>query len=374
MNVLVIMGKNKPGMLRTILGVDRALLGKGFNFYYFLSNDKYMDGLDFNRRNIETIGYMSSLRSFPGVVLGGLIGLLKGKNALKRWDIDIIYNYTLSTLPFCLLLSKISGIPYLAGVRNAYEGDGKRYRKYLLHYAKNILAVSQDTMNCVEQMLGENTDKANRYLAYNGIDTKYFDSFEHAGRPEEFSQFSDKDLIVGMVAAMNPEKDPQFLLKIAGKIVYKYPNVKFVFIGGFHDSSYEKETMDLLKKLSLENNAFFLGIKNPVQAYFFHMDILVHPTWRKEAFGLVLAEAMYYKKPIVASRIGGIPEIVEDNNTGILCEPGNEEEFTEALERLISDNQLRSRMGEKGKKRVNALFSMDSLSGSLAAIFKKIVN
>lgn len=372
MNVLIVMGKNKVGMLRTVRGVDKHLIRKGYKFYYFLPEKKYLTELGFNEDRIKNIDNMTSLRKFPQSITA-MVNVLKEYRTIKDWGIDVIYNYTLSTLPFCMLLSKLSGVPYVTAVRNVYKGDERHFKKYLLHRAKNILAVSKDTMSCVEKYLGVSKDRVNRFIAYNALDIEEFEKFSVSNIPEEYRHFSTDDIIVGMVS-MQPEKNPQLLLRAGKHVVSRYPNVKFVFIGGFTDKDYERETLALTKDLSMDNNAFFLGGKNPVHPYFVHMDILVHPTNRKEPFGLVLIEAMSYGKPVIASRIGGIPEVIEDGVTGILCESEKEKEFADAIIKLIEDKELRRRMGEMGRERVRRMFSMDRLANDMDNIFRQVAS
>lgn len=372
MNVLVIMGKNKIGMLRTIQGIDNQLSDRGYRFSYFVQEMKLVDGLGFNKEKIKTIQGMTSLRKFPEVIRG-LYGLLKGRTTLKDWNIDLIYNYTLSTLPYCMLLSRISGTPYITAVRNVYEGDGKKFKKYFLHKARNILTVSEDTMRHVDKYLGDGAETQNKSIVYNAIDLRYFEQFIDCARPREFSKLKPDDLIVGMVSAMNTEKDPQFLLRVGKRVVEKCPFVKFYFIGRFPDKKYEKDTLALRDALSLQNNAFFIGYQNPIGPYFAHMNILVHPTLREEAFGLVLAEAMFFRSPVVASRIGAIPEVVSDGETGIICEPGNEEAFVNSILKLVQNRELLESMGTKAAIRVKEKFSMERLALDLDVQFKKVV-
>ena len=372
MNILVIMGKNKIGMLRTIRGIDKNLSEKGHHFSYLFPENKFIDDLGFDKNKINIVKGMSSLRKFPEVIRG-LYGLLKGWKAIKDGHIDLIYNYTVSTLPYCILLSKISGTPYITAVRNVYKRNDKAFKKYALHKAKNILAVSADTMRHVEEFVGNRTIIQNKRVVHNAIDLKYFEQFIDCPRPDEYADFKADDVIIGMVSAMNPEKDPKFLLRVAQRVVEKCPSAKFLFLGSFPGKNYEKETLELRDSLSLQNNAFFLGFKNPVGPYFAHMNMLAHPTSRDEPFGLVLAEAMFFGSPVVGSRVGAIPEIVINGETGIICDPGDEEAFAIAIIKLVKNRELLERMGEKAAKVVREKFSMKRLGTDLDSLFKKVI-
>jgi glycosyltransferase involved in cell wall biosynthesis len=88
-----------------------------------------------------------------------------------------------------------------------------------------------------------------------------------------------------------------------------------------------------------------------------------------EQFGYVLIEAMACGKPVVASRCGAIPEIVIDNETGFLVEPGNINELTEKISLLISDNKLRETMGYKGRIRVERYFSYEAVIPKIKKLY-----
>ena len=88
-------------------------------------------------------------------------------------------------------------------------------------------------------------------------------------------------------------------------------------------------------------------------------DIAVMPSTEKESFGLVAAEAMMAKKPVVAANHGGLMEIIVDNETGYLVEPNNKEAFKEALEKLISNPNIRANFGENGFQRAIKKFSVE---------------
>ena len=84
-------------------------------------------------------------------------------------------------------------------------------------------------------------------------------------------------------------------------------------------------------------------------------------------------EAMAYGKPLVGSRMGGIPELVEDGKTGILFEAGNVDELTSVLDKLMASSKLRKQMGDAGRRRVEAEFSLDKHNDGLMNIYKSVL-
>ena len=142
-----------------------------------------------------------------------------------------------------------------------------------------------------------------------------------------------------------------------------------MFAGRFPDKVYEEETVKLAEKLGIKQKVSFLGFQSNVSAICRYADILVYPSYR-EAFSLSSVEAMAWAKPVIASRTGGIPEVVEDGVTGILCEPGDVDQFARALSRLVEDSDLRSEMGKSGRERAKKIFSIARLAEDVANITK----
>jgi glycosyltransferase involved in cell wall biosynthesis len=107
-------------------------------------------------------------------------------------------------------------------------------------------------------------------------------------------------------------------------------------------------------------NIEFLGHVEDVAAMLRESDVFVHPTYH-EAFGLSLVEAEMCSLPIIASRVGSIPEIVQDGVSGILVEPKDTTDLAKAMERLAKDAQLRKKMGQNGRKIFLDNFQFDKI-------------
>jgi glycosyltransferase involved in cell wall biosynthesis len=131
--------------------------------------------------------------------------------------------------------------------------------------------------------------------------------------------------------------------------------------------------LELARKLGIHDRVQVLGElsrANLVEAYQ-TADLFVLPSLF-EPFGIVLLEAMASGLPIVASRVGGIPEVVEEGKTGLLVEPGNPEELRKALETLLSDTNLRNRMGQAGRERA-VLFSWTTIVPQIQKVYEEVI-
>src|SRR6185312_3489411 len=149
-----------------------------------------------------------------------------------------------------------------------------------------------------------------------------------------------------------PFKNPRVLVETCNEL--KKRNIRArLFVAG--DGELLPGLRELSKKLELEDRIHWLGNVADPKSLLQASDIFVLAS-TGEAFGLVLTEAMACGVPVVGSRSGAIPEIVEDQHTGILAAPRDENSFADALEKLSQDQELRKRFGLNGLERVKKEF------------------
>jgi len=117
--------------------------------------------------------------------------------------------------------------------------------------------------------------------------------------------------------------------------------------------------MSLVEDLKLQNNIIFTGYRKNVVDYFNAMDVVLHSSVLPEPFGRVLIEAMALRKPLVGARGGAVPEIIEHEVTGLICEPGNIEQYADAIVKMLADKDYAACMGKKGYERLLAEFHVD---------------
>lgn len=201
---------------------------------------------------------------------------------------------------------------------------------------------------------------------YNGIDLATFhDGVDEDGRDavrRELSLSAD-DFVIGMVAALRPEKNHLGVLEAAARIVKRRPEAKFVFVGGAV-AGFEAVGPELrarVAELGLEAHVRWVGkTLTPARyAAVFDVAILFSTT---ESLPLALIEALSMGKPVVSSAVGGIPEIVVSGETGFLVPTGDVAAFVAAIERLIDDPALRTRMSAAARELVEARFSSAAMT------------
>ncbi len=162
------------------------------------------------------------------------------------------------------------------------------------------------------------------------------------------------ELVVTMVTVLRPGKGHQVAVAAAEELLGQFPNLRLLVAG---DGPARADVDNLLRPLG--DRALLLGHRDDVPALLDASDVLLHPT-EVDAFPTALLEAMAAGVPVVATRVGGVPEIVRDEVTGVLVSaPASAQDVARALGRLLADADLRHGMGERGRQRFEQEFSVD---------------
>jgi glycosyltransferase involved in cell wall biosynthesis len=182
-----------------------------------------------------------------------------------------------------------------------------------------------------------------------------------------------KTKIILFFGSLVTYKGPDILLKAFKVIKKEYPEVKLIFAGRGHMLI---ELQDMVKKFDLEDDVIFLGFVEEEKKAFYYKsaDIFCLPsTNMAESFGIVNLEAMASGIPIVGSDLGGIPDIVKDGENGLLAKPGDQQSLANVLLRLLKDDDLRQKMGNNGRKKVED-YSWDKIAKETENLYKDILD
>jgi len=193
---------------------------------------------------------------------------------------------------------------------------------------------------------------------YNGVDlSRVVESRERAAAFRRRFSIPDGRTVITQVSWIIPEKGIPDLLRAARLVVGERPGSHFVIVG---EGAFRDEYMAKGRELGLEEHLTWTGlIEDPFTAGVYDAtDILCQASRWGEVFGWVIAEAMAYGRPVVATRVGGIPEVVREHESGYLIERGDVAALAENLRALIDDPGRRIAMGKAGREKVQTLFDL----------------
>jgi glycosyltransferase involved in cell wall biosynthesis len=206
-----------------------------------------------------------------------------------------------------------------------------------------------------------------------GVDLERFGSTGTIDKGIARSKFQlrSDDIVVTMVSEARPEKNTQLLLRAAAQLVAKpwFEHSVFLFVGG---GPGEDDNRGLARELGLTAHVRFLGIRQDVPLIYAASDI-AGLTSASEGLGLSLLEASASGLPVFGSRVGGIPEVIEDGKNGFLFESGDVTGLAQVLDRLACDSMLRQSMGERGRSRARGSYALDSCVDRLLRVYGELI-
>ena len=176
---------------------------------------------------------------------------------------------------------------------------------------------------------------------------------------------SPEQVLIGGVGRLVPVKNFELFLRVAAGVLSQCPHAVFVIAGDGPDEAALKARAEELK---LGERMKFLGFRNDVERVYSALDIFLN-TSRHEGIPMSILEVMAMRKAVVATRVGGVPEIIEAGVSGLLCESGDEAGITAAVVKLVSDASLRQTLGETAAIRISQEYSLERMIERLLAVY-----
>lgn len=276
---------------------------------------------------------------------------------LKSEKVDLIHLNTLT--PFCKyagIAGFLRRIPIIWVVReNPMISRSRRLVFWLKRLSNLIVFVDHDTKN---KLL---PDLPNIRVIYNGVDLEIFRPSKNDFLLNRFN-INTKNRLIGYIGLITERKGLVYLIKAMALIKKKNENIKLILIGGYKNEEYEYylKIKKLIEDLSLKEDVYFTGTISNIYTMrdaINSLDVIVLPSL-EERCSRSLLESLACGKAVVATRVGGTPEIIDDGVNGILINPMNEMQIAEAVLRLLSDDELRQKMGINGRKKVEEFFDL----------------
>ncbi|MDP2684695.1 MAG: glycosyltransferase family 4 protein [bacterium] len=357
------------GEQHTIMLVN-GLLKKGFNFYLSSSCPVLLQ--EFSKRHwpakkswggIEPVS-KGALLIWPFIAPIIFINLFAKLIYYKfSKKIDILYCLSLgekilATLPARLLGIRVVWVEHLTVERWLSMNPLKIFYKLFSNFV-SIVVISNIIKQQLHKMIGIKEQKIT--VIYNGVNLKQFKM-----RENNWAQAARYN--IGCIARLEKEKGIEFLIQ-AIKIIREFiPFVRLIVVG---EGREKKKLRWLSERLGLQENIQWVGHQGEIEKWYHYFDAFVLPSVIRESFGITLIEAMASGVPVIASKIGGIPEIIEDGVTGLLTKPGNSQDLADKLMFLYNNRSITRVYIDKSRELVEEKFSLERMSRDYYLLFRK---
>ena len=285
---------------------------------------------------------------------------------------SIVHTYFFWSILFGRILKREGKISTLVENREDQGFGWGPHEYFWLRITRRI----PDLIICVSEAVRqvvldrEGLDEERVVVIRNGVETAAGgDSREEAARDE--LGLGEDNLVVGMVANNNsPVKGVESLIEAIPRIVASVPGARFLLIGGGGDEGALREKTGAM---NVEPFVVFAGYRKDVERLYGIMDISVL-TSLSEGLSLTVLESMAHGLPVVATRVGGNPEIITDGQNGYLVPPGDACSLADRIVRLLLDADLRRRMGSEGRERIGSRFRLRDVADRYLDVYRGVIS
>lgn len=297
----------------------------------------------------------------------------KSLNLHTKNKYNIIHSHIFPAMVSGAMLKEKIDIPLLTTVQGGDLADYKETTGRFKFFFKPLISWSLAKADIVHGVSTHTANRASQLEAKktivipNGVDTQLFKP-----KPKEILRqqygFSLKDKIIISNSRLTPKNGLDLLIRACSELSKTISNLKLLLIG---DGEQRKELEKLRDKLNLNNTVIFYGYKNNEELvdYLNLSDVFCRPSY-DEGFGIAFIEAMACKVPVIGTKIGGITDIIENGTNGIMVASGNLEELTQKLELLLTKNEIKQQLIDRGYKTIEEKFAWDLILKKMENLYK----
>lgn len=302
---------------------------------------------------------------------------------IKKEDINLIHTHTLlAGTVLSRLAGWISGVPVIDHTHIPYFMNLNpmvRLYQFLFNwitsrlFCAKIIAVSES----VKKEITRQGSAANKTIVvYNGIDLGDIRCEKGPIKIREEFGIRANQRIIGEVGRLGVDKGQHILIKAVQKVIKDFPDTIFMIVGEdlTKERDYRKRLERLAGDLGLRQKIIFAGYRHDIMDLMNAFDIFVLPSTFKEGLPVVILEAMAAKKPVIATSVGGNPEIVINGETGTLVLPENPDKLADAIIYHLNNPEISKQMGEKGYARVKKYFSLTQMLDKVMDMYKEVLH
>jgi len=297
-------------------------------------------------------------------------GILRLRKLIRDNDIHLIYCADNLSKIIGGIIAKISGVKSVAHCHDDFKEDmlGKTMRIFYLLLLDRILTVSDRVRNffTVRRKI---SPKA--ITVYNGVNAEVFNPADVDDGMRVELGLREGTVVIGSIGVLEKDKGQKYLFEAVARLKSEgINNIVCVVCGTGPEELILKE---FVHANGLDEEVLFLGFRTDIPRVLKTLDILVLTSLTIESFSMAAVEAMAMKVPVIATNVGGLPEVVEDGKTGILVPPGDINALCSAIKYLVKNPEARLKMGENGRLRVLEKFTIEQNVRKTEEVFLNLV-
>ncbi len=293
---------------------------------------------------------------------------------IRKERIEIIHTHLVHASIAGRIAAKLAGVKVIVSTRHyTYYHSQNR----IVNWLERKTAVLNNRIIAISNAVKEHLQERENYqpetisVINNAVDLDCYPLVKEEIKQKGDCPLSSDCLLIGSVGRLHPSKGYDTLLNSIPEVIAEFPSAKFMIIG---DGAQKEYLQKLCVVLGISEYVVFLGGKahDQVLSFFKRIHLFVL-TSNWEGFGIAAIEAMASGKPVVATNVEGLREVVKDGRTGFLVPPGQPKALAKKIILLLKNPSLCSQMGNEGRKRVETLFSLDGMINELESLYLALI-
>ena len=367
-NVLVLIGDDRvTGPVKDVLQLLEALRGRHCRYVLVTCLPEGADATpvreEAGRRGIDLRELTYRGRNY--------LGLVSRARALARAEgATIVHTYGYRQTFVGLCLQRLTGVKWVCFMTGATTEDRKARFYHRLDAAMQRLADRTVILTEAQRrQLPGGEDRSRVSVIHNAVDADR-PAPTSVGGPATRSalRIDSATPLVVVVSRLSPEKGVDVFLRAFRLVVGQVAGVRALIVG---DGGLRRSLESLSRDLGLERDVLFVGYTSTPGDYLLAADVVVLPS-RSECLPNVALEAMALGKPVVATSVGGVPEVIEDGRSGLLVPSEDETALAAAIERTLVDRPLSERLAGAGRSRVKEHFSAGAFGDAVLSLYEEV--
>ncbi|MCX5680317.1 MAG: glycosyltransferase family 4 protein [Candidatus Omnitrophica bacterium] len=353
---------NIGGIANYIFELSRALKDKGVDTIVASAGGDLEGSLDKTGIPHERLNIKTKFEFSPKVLLAAFAI----KRIVQKEGVDIIHAHTRVSQVAGLVASRMTGIPMVTTCHGYFR---RRLRSVVDTWGNKVIAISAAVYGHLKEDLGVEDKRIE--LIYSGIDTYKFSkefSYTEITKIKKYLGLSGKT-VIGTIGRLSPVKGQKFFLQAMVEVLKTGSDIAGLVVGSGPEGPSIKS---LAMALGIDDRISFVDSVLDTREALSAIDIFVFPSV-KEGLGIALLEALAAARPCIASRTGGIEDIIKDRESGILVDVGDSGAIAAATLELLSDENLRISLGQSGRRLVQSRFTLDRMADDIARLYENVI-
>ncbi|MBN2097717.1 MAG: lipopolysaccharide heptosyltransferase II [Candidatus Omnitrophica bacterium] len=360
MNILQILPElNIGGVERGTVDLARELLRRGHQALVISNGGVLVEELESTgARHIRLSVHRKSLFSI-------IINIAKLSRILQQEKVDIVHARSRIPALIAFFACRNTGTNFVTTCHGYYS---QNFFSRVMGWGKRVIVSS----SAISRHMIEDFSVPPERISFiaRGVD---LNKFKFLQRTENREHRTDA-FVIGVIGRLTPIKGHKYFLQALAKVIRSVPNVKALIVGDISPGKekYKDELLILTRRLSLDRYVEFTGRQNNIPQVLARLNALVLPTITQEAFGRVLIEAAACGVPVIATRVGGVTDIITDGENGVLVEPKDPQALAQAIIKLFKQPNLAQQLVAAGRKNVEEKFSLEQMAVHTIKVYEQV--